>query len=243
MTMALAVSLEFAHISSHTHLSVVEENRSVVNRWGGDVGILSRHFGRIKFGQTEYLFWRQRKGHWLPEIKFGDLSYHFQLEGLGAIDGHGETPRQAIDNFMESFHTKFQYLVVQRPFEMNDDDKCAWSQFREIVDVEAYRQALPVISREYGEVWSDQPGRWAVRWESTGKRVSVDLRQFPAEFASYKSGQPFVAIVERDSQTMNIRKVFKVMREPSLERYTSSDSEKFAQSLDTNKDLPAVTLD
>jgi len=132
--------------------------------------------------------------------------------------------------------------VYKRPFEMNRSDTTSWGEMRQLVDVERYRRELPVLVREFGEVVSARPGHRAVHWEGGG-REPIDIEQFPGEFASFRPGQPFEAYVERDQETMQIRRVLLVKRKHALRAQTAADADTFAVSVQSNKDFPRANLD
>lgn len=240
--MGLAVTPEYAYVNLHTEQRVVGEYASGAQSWGGNVGILSGQMNQVSYGRSVYPFWEQRVGRLLPELTGESHGYRFQVEGISRIDGSGETPNESLENFREQFHTEFQRLFVKRPFEMEPDEARSWDELKQVVDVESYRRTIPVLTREYGRVESNRPGHWSVHWDAGG-HTPIDLEMFPDEFASYKPGQPFEAYVERDQQTMAIRRIYNVARRSTPIRHTAADNAAFMESLESNKDLPVTTLE
>jgi hypothetical protein len=240
--MALAVAPQYAHADSQGGHQLYHVQSTVSSTRESGAGILGGTSREIRYGKSVYRFWDERLWQLYPVFLDGQVEYNIQLEGVMHVGGVGSTPREAMSSFREQFHTKFQQLFVKRPFEMDDVERKTWNEFRQLVDVEQYRKSLPVLTREYGQVVSNQAGRWSVRWES-GSRSLVDLAKFPDEFASYKSGQPFEAYVERDQQTLDIVRIFSVARKRALNGSTQQERDAFAESLGSNKDLPATTLE
>lgn len=202
--------------------------------------ILRSRITEIEYGEERYPLWKTVSGRLLPEPA-APKKYRFQLDGLWAVAGEGDTPKAALESFRERFHIRFQELVAKRPFEMNEDEKSDWNQLRQVANVELYRHRLPVLLRQFGEIASREPSI-SVDWEGTG-RESVHLDAFPGEFASYSLGQPFEAFVERDQQTMKIKKVYQVKRRSRPAHYSLDDNEQFSKSLKSNKELPVTNLD
>jgi hypothetical protein len=239
--MSLTIAPEVAYVSTaSTHELVGSESNCGNASSLQDFDILRTRIDELQYGKNRYPLWRPIVGRLLPE-PFSER-YRFQIDGLTSVAGDGETPRDAIEVFRERFHIRIQDLLAKRPFEMKPDEKIAWSEIRQLVNVELYRHELPILMRQFGEVLSVRPSKWSVRWEGTGREF-VDLQDFPGDFASYHVGQPFEAFVERDQQTMRINHVYQVKRTKNLTHRDEADDDAFANSLQSNKNMPVVPLD
>ncbi len=239
--MALAVAPQYAFVNLHGPERVIGCQETAAEPWGQEMGIHSGRLDQVSYGRSAYPFWEQRTWQFVPEIREGEWGFRLLLDGLTQIEGVGRTPNATIEDFRERFHTEFQKLFVKRPFELDANETRCWNELRQVVDVESYRRNLPILTREFGRVESNQPGHWVVRWEA-GERAPIDLSQFPDEFASYKPGQPFAAYLERDQETMEIRRVYSVARKPALKRQSVEDNAEFLDALQSNKDLPAASI-
>jgi hypothetical protein len=81
-----------------------------------------------------------------------------------------------------------------------------------------------------------------ITWVS-GHEEFVELDKTPPEFAEFDLDQCFEAIVERDSDTWNLRRVRQVHRTPDLKRLSEQVLTELWNSLPTTSTLPKSTRD
>jgi hypothetical protein len=138
-------------------------------------------------------------------------------------------------------HVAFQCLYGKRPFEMTAAEKEQWATLENAIDVVAYTNISPLVLREVGEVsFGDRQCPQAIHWQH-GKVDRVALDDMPAEFASFRPGQPFEAVVERDRRTGTLRKVRYVKRIAAYRKLSSSELRGFLDSLPTTAQAPKAT--
>ena len=202
-------------------------------------GILRRRLVSVDFGDHTYPLRRQTDGCLEPYHEGEAVRWSFVVPSMGFLEGHGGTPREAIEDYQEVFHCNFQRLYVKRPFEMSEDDRQQWLSLISLVDVDAYRRSQPVTIRRFGVAYMDQ-GRRYVRWEGRTGKEPIDLRSYPAEFANYRSGQSFEAIVEIDPRTNATKRVQWSTRQDTVSPMEEEEAREFWNSLPGLPGLPEL---
>jgi hypothetical protein len=204
-----------------------------------DFGILDRQVHEIKFGATSYPLRKTTRLRLLPDVASG--RYKYLMQGIPTIIGSGITPQAALDDFSEVFHCRFQELLAKRPFELDEAERRQWYELGGTVDVESYRRSVPIRVRQFGQVIDARPGYRSVRWEGLKGRHRVDLSNYPDDFASYKAGQPFEAIVLLDSQNGKMQRVVHVARRSQPKVLSDAESNTRVNGLKSSEDQPAFT--
>jgi hypothetical protein len=203
---------------------------------GYPFGVSSRTFDSLRFGHTAYPLRGPLQGVFSPAT--GKPEGEFAVYGFeGMVVGEGRTPNGAFEDWVKRFHVAFQRLFAMRPFEMAAEDKRLWGVMQDRVDVERYRADRPLIVRQQGTVVKGDAFPQMIRWED-GTKERVPLERMPPEFATYKCGQPFEAVVHRDPITNKIRKVDFVTRLSARKKRTPEESERLWDSLPTSGALP-----
>jgi hypothetical protein len=123
-----------------------------------------------------------------------------------------------------------------RPFEMTSVQRRTWKVIENLVDVEHYRNSQPLIVQQIGRVSKARPYPLWITWEDD-TRERVHLERMPGEFATYKAGQPFEAVVHRDPVTHRLVSVKYVKRLPNVQ-VDDTEREKVWNSTSTSADLP-----
>jgi hypothetical protein len=200
--------------------------------------VLKLELSRLEYGNAVYEFRHNVIGQWIPRLAQG--GYEFFLEPLPQLAGHGATMAEAQDELLAIFHERVQELLSKRPFEMTSQEKSDYAAIDSVVDLAFYQQQLPVRLRQRGKLVSKRPGNWTVIWEGLGQE-KVDGKLFPVDFAAYREGQRFDAIVLRDRQSMNLIQVADVER-TTASQSTEEELQEFWKSLPTTADLPAANL-
>ncbi len=206
-----------------------------------EFGVTRRRFTSLRFGETEYHLRRPVEGSFYPGV--GQELGEFCVRELGSpIVGKGRTPERAYQDWLEHFHVEFQRLYAMRAFEMDDSERQIWRDIEDKVDVARYRMEQPLIVRQQGTVVRARPYPEMVRWED-GTREKIVLRRMPGEFATYKPGQPFEAIVHRDPLSHQMIKVDYVKRLFTAPEPSDAESKLIWDSLPTSGSLPDTAWD
>ncbi len=198
--------------------------------------VTRRCVSAIRFGQTTYHLRQPSQGSFYPSQSAAEGE--FAVEGFShAIVGRGGSPDEAYQDWVKQFHSAFQRLYVMRPFEMDDGDRRLWGAMESLVEVDQYRAGQPLVVLQQGKVLQARPYPDVVLWED-GTKERIPLARMPGEFAGYKVGQPFEAVVHRDPVSHKIFKVEYVKRLPARAKNTAAESKQLWDSLPTSKSLP-----
>ena len=202
--------------------------------------VTRRSLNAIHFGVTTYHLRQPTHGAFSPSPT--DATGEFLVEGFSrSIVGTGTTPDEAYRDWKTKFHATFQRLYVSRPFEMEEADRRTWNTIENMIDIEQYRAAQPLIVRQVGTVSKARPYPLVIRWED-GTQERVHLERMPGEFATYKAGQPFEAMVHRNPVTHKLIRVEFVKRLPG-ESLKRDESRNLWDSTPTSATLADTTWD
>ncbi len=201
----------------------------------------SMPLSQIQVGEALYHLRRPVQG--MP-ILVGRAEWEFWVEGFSPLFvGRGTHAEAAYRDWCDQVHEAFQDLYRQRPFDMAPDDLKKWDVLQDLIDVAAYQNEAPVLVRQLGQITQARPKPRQITWADGSKENNIDLRLLPEEFAGYKPGQWFEAIVERDPITWRLRRVRFVQRVPSLNPLSGADLERYWASLPTTASLPRSKRD
>lgn len=204
-------------------------------------GITSRTLSVIRFGQTTYRLRAPARGAFSPSAV--SPGGEFLVDGFQrSLVGRGSNPERAYQDWILRFHADFQRLYAMRPFEMEEEDRRLWAVIAGQIDVEQYRACQPLVVLQQGKVCRARPYPDKVEWED-GTTERVRLTRMPGEFATYKVGQPFEALVYRDPASHEILKVEYVRRLRGRAKKGEEESRRLWESLPTSASLPDTTWD
>jgi hypothetical protein len=204
--------------------------------------VTRRALDLLRFGQTEYRLRSPLEGVFKPATAGGEDG-DFSVEGFqGFILGQGPTPNEAYEDWLKQFHVAFQRLYAMRPFEMDASEQRLWDMIESRIDVEQYRNSQSLVVKQEGKVVRARPYPEVIEWED-GTRERVALQRMPAEFAGYRAGQPFEAVIHRDPVSYKIRKVDYVKRLPTRRGRTEEESKRLWESVPTSGSLPDTDWD
>ena len=125
---------------------------------------------------------------------------------------------------------------------MGPDEAQRWEILERMVDVVDYQKVTPSLIRQLGEVTRLHLGPRQIAWVDGGTE-SITLDLAPPEFAGFKPGQPFEAVVERDPVTGKLRRLRYVQRVASFRRLAARELTEFWNSLPGTETLPESTRD
>jgi hypothetical protein len=195
----------------------------------------------LVIGQTAYNLRSPAKGTFSPGTQSALGEFH--VDGFSPVFvGFGSTIDGAYRDWVEQVHAAIQDLFTKREFEMTDAELRQWRVISERIDVTVYANNTPLLSRHFGLVVQSRPKPSTVRWEN-GSKEDVLLEQMPGEFAAYKPGQGFEAVVERDPVTNRLIRVPYVRRAAAPPRLTQVEIEAIWTAMPTTKQLPNTAWD
>jgi hypothetical protein len=204
-------------------------------------GVTRRVVSTLRLGQTVYTLRKPAEGTFYAD--FMDEGGEFMLEGFPhPFVGWGPRPEDAFQDWLKQFHAIFQRLYAMQPFEMDEVGRRLWGVIDDQVTVEAYRAKQPLIVRQQGKVKRGRKYPELILWED-GTRERVQIGRMPGEFASYKVGQPFEALVYRDPVSHKLLKMEYVKRLPSPARTDKEEAKRLWDSLPPSSSLPDTTWD
>lgn len=209
--------------------------------WKGhfDVNIRCR-IDEICVGETRYPLRNSLQGFFLPDYSGGEGE--FRVSGLPSIVARGSDIADAMKNWKDQLHTEFQELISKRPFEMSSSERAMWQMLSDRIDIAQYRNIHLVKLRQFGRVEDARPGHHRIVWEN-GDSHRVLLDEMPAEFATYKPGQPFEAIVVYHPRSMRFVKVEYVSKAVKAPRLSDDQRQNIWDSMQTSAELPDADWD
>ena len=116
------------------------------------------------------------------------------------FEGKGDTLYAAKVNWTDLFHQNFQELLQRDSKDYSQKQNEAWAVFDELVDIDAYWHQKLFIKRVIGCVLDARSRHTKVRWLDGESDTFSDPKQLPDNFAAYKVGTYFEAIVEETFQ-------------------------------------------
>jgi hypothetical protein len=194
----------------------------------------------IQVGETMYRLRKPVQGLFISNRGRG---WEFWVGGFApSFVGQGSNAEESFDQWRDQVHETFQQLYGKRPFEMNSDEQSQWEILQNMIDVVGYQNETPLLVRQLGHVTQARPEPRQITW-TDGRKETVRLDVMPGEFAAYKPGQWFEAIVERDPLTWHLRRVRYVQRTATLRRLSQALLASYWSSLPTTKSLPESKRD
>jgi hypothetical protein len=191
----------------------------------------------LEVGDTAYVLRSELIGTFYPG-QFPLIGQFVVPEFFPNFVGRGRNSKDAFLDWRDQLHRQFQYLYGTRPFEMAGSEKATWELLESQIDVNAYRATTPLTIRQIGRVAARaRPLPELIEWED-GHKEAVRLDQMPGQFAAYKPGQPFEAIVIRDSVDFRLLKVTHIQRLRSLPRMSDGEFNDLVHSIPTTRSLP-----
>lgn len=164
-------------------------------------------------------------------------------ESLGPVFvGYGESREAALQDLILKIHASFQELIAKRPFEMNGDEQHRWDVLRELIDVTVYKNTTAVVERQFGKVTQVRPWPQEVEWDN-GRKEAVLLRQVNSpDFITYKPGQPFEAVVERNPLTGELLRISHIERRRQILRMPPEQERQLVDAIGSSRQLETTQL-
>ena len=195
----------------------------------------------LEVGDTIYPLRSQFVGTFLPG-HIGRPGEFAVPQFLPYFVGKGRNSDEAFVDWRDQLHARFQKLYSKRPFELTEQEAEIWRTLESLIDVPTYRNTTHLMIRQIGKVVRCRPFPEQIEWED-GHKESVRLDQMPGEFATYKPGQPFEAIVARDPSDLRLVKVGHVRRISPLPRPSAAEVEALLREVPTTSSLPVADWD
>jgi hypothetical protein len=156
--------------------------------------------------------------------------------------GRGRNFEQGFADWLNQVHSRFQDLYYKRPFEMTREEAEVWAALESVIDVPAYKIYTPLRIRQAGKVVGYRAYPERIEWED-GQKESVRLDQMPGQFAAYKAGQPFEAVVLRDPVDFRLIRVTDVRRTSGLPMMKRDEFDGLISRIPTTASLPDADWD
>ena len=195
----------------------------------------------VEVGETVYRLKAKAAGTFFPGA-IGEDGEFIVPEFLPDFVGRGRSITTALQDWRDQVHCRFQEIYAMRPFEMTERDWATWRLLESQIDVGTYRDSTPLTVRQLGRVIRARPRPEQIQWEDGHKEV-VQLDQMPGEFATYKPGQPFAAIVLRDPVDFHLIKVSHVQRTGNLPEMSAKEFDALVRAIPTTATLPDADWD
>ena len=125
---------------------------------------------------------------------------------------------------------------------MNEEQRARWALLQQVIDIEKYEAHCPLVLHQIGWLKTTRPNPNEIEWLN-GKAEVVSLLDMPAEFARFKSGQWFEAVVECDRKTLSVRKVLDVRARQPLQPMSQQELAEFMGSLPKSEGTPEPVKD
>ena len=142
-----------------------------------------------------------------------------------SLTGRGSNVEEAIDDFIFSFHVRFQQLLCKSILSMSDEERTEWDVFTELIDIEEHKRRTPIELRKIGTVVSHSP--FQLQWLEDDHPTLFDLSNTPSKLASFNVGDEFEAVVEFNRGTREVTRILSVGATPDaiLDDDAAEDSE------------------
>ncbi len=157
--------------------------------------------------------------------------------------GKGDSIAAARRDFLNQIHSAFQSLVRLRPFQMNETQRVDWQMLESLIDVDRYWDSVPVALLETGVVSSDTADGWEIVWLDGERRELIPSERTLPEFAAFKQGQWFEAIVERQPRTYTLQKLRYVRPIEPIREMSEEEFRQWVDSLPSGEDVPKSGTD
>lgn len=135
-----------------------------------------------------------------------------------------------------------QRLLGLQDFERTLEDRRISSMLTNFFDFNEIRYSQPIKAREMGTIVSAYPRATKVKWID-GQTNNLKRDQIPVEMVGYKVGQPFEAVVERDSRTWQLIRIASAFRCTNLPYVSEKDAINLLGEAPSTKDLPHLDWD
>lgn len=108
---------------------------------------------------------------------------------------------------------------------MSPNDRLVWETLNAVIDVTVYRNTTPIVVRQFGRIRKVRPYPVEVEWED-GQREQVTFADVAdPDYVTYRPGQPFEAIVQRDPLTFGLLRVIHIRRQSEARRLAPHDEQ------------------
>jgi len=167
----------------------------------------------------------------------------FEVSGFSPqFFGVGESFEASRQSFMDFVHSRFQGLCHLRPFQMNSLQESYWAVLKAHIDVDHFWDTKLITHFETGVILRiEADGRRVVSWLDGKRTESLVSSQYPAEFASFGTGQWFEAVSVRTPKTFVLRELSFTREAPPLEYHNESELKNWIDSLPVAPFDPAVS--
>lgn len=194
----------------------------------------------VTVGDSSYPLIYTHVARFEPPV-FGS-SGRFLVSGLESeFIGRGNTLAEAKRDWELALDTAIQSLLGTEDFERSPSQQTTWNLLSRHFDLNAIRYSQPMHLRTYGRVLRRRDGVFQIRWID-GSTDKLWREAVPAEVAGYCEGQPFEAVVARDSRTWELKSIVAAFRTSELPTISDEDVETYF-GRDKVRELPTLGWD
>ncbi len=186
----------------------------------------------ISIGDTRYPMRQACVGTYfraLEELSVQGVSPH--------IVGKGKSAEEASNDFCLKVHATLQSLINKRPFEMTDEDQLKLDVISQFIDVTVYQNTTPIKVRQFGRIRRARPYPESVAWDDGRvEQVPIDKVE-DSDYVTYRSGQPFEAVVQRDPITFELIRIVSIERRHESHRMPAEEESQLLDEIGSLKNL------
>ena len=201
----------------------------------------SERVKELDAGSVCYQLRRPLKAHIAPS---GDHGWEYSIDHFALrFVGKGDSIAGAQRDFLNQVHSEFQSLVQMRPFQMDAMQENDWKIFEDLIDINQYWDSVPVTLLEIGVVFAVTADGREIVWLDGERKELVTIERTPPEFAAFREGQWFEALVERQPKTYQLRKLRYVRSIEPVREITDDEFRQWVESLPAGDDVPKSGTD
>ncbi len=136
-----------------------------------------------------------------------NLSRKFDYIGVS-----NDSQEDAIAEFKNQVHVRFQQLYSKRPFEMTEKEYDEWIKIANIIDLLHYKTTTPIETHEIGCIsYGKLSYPYRIKW-LTDENYIIDPSKVPDKLISCKTGQWIEAVVKRDPITHQVHSISSIKK-------------------------------
>ncbi len=195
----------------------------------------------LPVGPVTYQLRRPLKAHISPSADHGWEFSFDQFEPR--FIGKGDSIAAAHRDFLNQIHSAFQSMVRMRPFQMDNTQSADWQMLESLIDVNRYWDSVPVALLETGVVSGITADGWEIVWLDGERRELIPIERTHPEFAAFKEGQWFEALVERQPKTYQLQKLRYVRSIEPIRDMSEDEFLQWVDSLPRGDDVPKSGTD
>lgn len=208
------------------HISQMEESWIKQSRWDNDMlffDATKQLIGNFVVGDIAYQLRQTLEASYEPPI--ANKQGRFLVPQLAkVVVGQGADLESAKYDWELKVDEKIQTLLAKQNFERTLEDTEDWEMLNRHFNLAELKYSTPADVRVYGYVEKIRGHVRQVRWID-GTITRFRRHQIPAQMVTFQIGQPFEAILKRDSRSWKVLSIAAVFRSHSLHEVSDAEAE------------------